>query len=291
MPSEIYVFHPGVGQRKSGAPGPIVITRSGTNFVHIEQDFPSTQTTTAYFHGAVVPPDLLGAGNVIFRITLRQVTAGSGLLAEFGVYYNTLTHPTPPTPYSPTPPDRDTPMTLIGTYAVPIPGVVGQEVSVEFSLPVGTFTSGDELLLAVERVIGGSDTFAGGTMGLVRLDTEFPIQGGGGGTGEWSQTTDPGPPSQDFIFPIDGASRKVSIGTVTTAPTAASGSDPGAMFRVEQGHIEVQGVKAGDWDGPHFVIGKYHLWFDTVGNLRVKDILGGGAITGPLDGTIVGTQS
>ena len=83
MPNEIYVFHPGVGQKKSSDPGPIVSTESGTNFVFIEQKYESVATTTAYFHGAVVPPDLAAAGNVTIRITLRQVTAGAAQQVEF----------------------------------------------------------------------------------------------------------------------------------------------------------------------------------------------------------------
>ena len=100
-----------------------------------------------------------------------------------------------------------------------------------------------------------------------------------GVTGEW---TDAG----GYLYPADGATEKVSIGT-TTAPTAAAGSDPGAFLRVESGHIEIQGVNSGAWDGAHFVMGSYHFWVDASGRLRVKN----GVPTSDTDGGIVGMQS
>jgi hypothetical protein len=41
------------------------------------------------------------------------------------------------------------------------------------------------------------------------------------------------------------------------------------------------------WNGPHTIMGTYHLWIDGSGNLRIKS----GAPTGDTDGTIVGSQS
>lgn len=175
MPNEIYVFHPGVGQKKSGEPGPIVVTRGGTNFVYVEQVFSANLTTTADFHGAVVPPNLAPAGNATFRLVLRQVTAGVGMSVEFEVLYGLLTHPEVPPPYVPAPPVRDIPLISIASIVVPIPGAVGLEVAVPFTVPVASFMSGQEVLLSVRRVIGGGDTFVGGAVALERLDMDFPI--------------------------------------------------------------------------------------------------------------------
>lgn len=41
------------------------------------------------------------------------------------------------------------------------------------------------------------------------------------------------------------------------------------------------------WDGPHPILGTYHIWVDSTGDLRIKN----GQPTGDTDGTIVGTQS
>lgn len=102
--------------------------------------------------------------------------------------------------------------------------------------------------------------------------------------GEWQ---DIGAAPNDFLAPTDGANKKVSVGTVTNPPTAAAGTDPGAFFRVEQGHIEVKGTGAGDWDGPHLVLGTYHFWIDSSSRLRMKN----GAPSSDTDGNIIGMQS
>ena len=108
------------------------------------------------------------------------------------------------------------------------------------------------------------------------------------GAGEWADLT-------THLAPVDGIAKKVSIGT-TTVPTAAGtpATDPGAMFRIEGGHIEIKGTPAGfggagEWDGPHFVMGTYHFWVDddTPGRLRMKN----GAPTSATDGDLVGAQS
>jgi len=112
------------------------------------------------------------------------------------------------------------------------------------------------------------------------------------GAGEW---TSYGTTPNDFLAPSAGATKKVSIGTVTTPPSAATPfTDPGAQVRIEGGHLEIKGTPAGygaagDWDGPHLVMGPYHFWVDaeTPGNLRIKS----GAPTSANDGDIVGTQS
>ncbi len=41
------------------------------------------------------------------------------------------------------------------------------------------------------------------------------------------------------------------------------------------------------WNGAHLILGSYHLWVDSAGDLRIKS----GAPIGDTDGTIVGTQS
>ena len=41
------------------------------------------------------------------------------------------------------------------------------------------------------------------------------------------------------------------------------------------------------WNGLHPIMGKYHLWIDATGDLRIKD----SQPTSDTDGTIVGVQS
>lgn len=57
---------------------------------------------------------------------------------------------------------------------------------------------------------------------------------------------------------------------------------------VEVARMSTLGLQTGStWNGPHAVLGVYHLWVDSSGRLRIKS----GAPTGDTDGTIVGTQS
>ena len=41
------------------------------------------------------------------------------------------------------------------------------------------------------------------------------------------------------------------------------------------------------WNGGHLVMGAYHLWIDSTGDLRIKS----SAPSSDTDGTVVGTQS
>lgn len=42
-----------------------------------------------------------------------------------------------------------------------------------------------------------------------------------------------------------------------------------------------------EWNGNHLVMGDYHLWVDSTGDLRIKS----GEPTSDTDGTVVGTQT
>lgn len=46
-------------------------------------------------------------------------------------------------------------------------------------------------------------------------------------------------------------------------------------------------VGNGSWNGSHMVMGTYHMWIDSTGDLRIKN----GVPTGDTDGTVVGTQT
>lgn len=58
---------------------------------------------------------------------------------------------------------------------------------------------------------------------------------------------------------------------------------------MNSGHLQIVGSNtgAGDWQGPHMIMGIYHIWVDDTGDLRIKS----GAPTSHDDGAIVGTQS
>lgn len=143
----------------------------------------------------------------------------------------------------------------------------------------------EEGMLCYVKDTGGGSPGMYQLVGGITNGDWVPVSFGGGG--EWIQSTDPGPPSQDFLRPTDGDTRKVSIGTVTNAPTAGV-AGASAMFRVENGNIEIMGINAGEYNGPHLVMAGWHFWVDaTTGNFYVKN----GVPSGPTDGSIVGTQS
>lgn len=54
--------------------------------------------------------------------------------------------------------------------------------------------------------------------------------------------------------------------------------------------LEVNGnmkISSGAWNSGHLILGSYHLWVDSTGDLRIKS----SAPTSDTDGTVVGTQS
>lgn len=89
-------------------------------------------------------------------------------------------------------------------------------------------------------------------------------------SGEWAD-------GGTFIYPSDGIAKKVSVGKLT-AP-----SDAGAIMEVTNGHLQVGST----WDGPHLVMGTFHLWIDAIDRLRMKN----GVPSSDLDGDLVGMQS
>lgn len=46
-------------------------------------------------------------------------------------------------------------------------------------------------------------------------------------------------------------------------------------------------IPGGGWDESHLILGPYHLWVDSSGDLRIK----GGVPTSDTDGVVVGSQS
>lgn len=46
-------------------------------------------------------------------------------------------------------------------------------------------------------------------------------------------------------------------------------------------------IDSGAWNGRHLVLGSYHIWVDSTGDLRIKS----SAPTNDTDGTIIGSQS
>jgi hypothetical protein len=50
---------------------------------------------------------------------------------------------------------------------------------------------------------------------------------------------------------------------------------------------QVEMMTGSTFDGPHPVLGAYHLWIDATGDLRIKSSVP----TTDLDGTVIGTQT
>lgn len=84
-----------------------------------------------------------------------------------------------------------------------------------------------------------------------------------------------------FIYPINGAAKKVVVGKIT-AP-----ADANAIMQVTNGNFQINGT----WNGGHLVMGispnDYHFWVDGLGQFRVNSGIPGGDFVG----TIVGRQS
>lgn len=49
----------------------------------------------------------------------------------------------------------------------------------------------------------------------------------------------------------------------------------------------IRQVEGATWNGPHPILGQYHIWVDATGDVRIKST----PPTTDLDGTIIGTQS
>lgn len=51
--------------------------------------------------------------------------------------------------------------------------------------------------------------------------------------------------------------------------------------------IAINQTQGSYWNGPHPIMGSYHLWIDATGDLRIKS----SPPTSDLDGTVVGSQT
>lgn len=114
MAREQFNIHPGVGRNRA-SDGPILITKSGTFFAWLEQEYPAGQDKQTFVQGITVPPGLLtGVSDYVqFRVAFRQETADSGqIVAEVLTRFLDYTGP---------PPNRDA-ASLVGLSA-PAPGV------------------------------------------------------------------------------------------------------------------------------------------------------------------------
>jgi hypothetical protein len=60
-----------------------------------------------------------------------------------------------------------------------------------------------------------------------------------------------------------------------------------ASGAVNYGHLQARGQNSGAWNGPRLILGAYHLWVDSTGDLRIKS----SAPTSDTDGAVVGTQT
>jgi hypothetical protein len=71
---------------------------------------------------------------------------------------------------------------------------------------------------------------------------------------------------------------------------AGAGGPQRVRYNPTSTNIEFEnnvGASSGAWNGSHFVLGNYHLWVDSTGDLRIKN----GVPSSDTDGTVVGVQT
>ena len=99
-----------------------------------------------------------------------------------------------------------------------------------------------------------------------------------------------------FVAPKSASGAwKLVVWGVQYAPGVTENIDVGrpkiyqAHQAVNSGHLQIIGTNtgAGTWDGAHMIMGAYHLWIDSTGDLRIKN----SAPTSDTDGAVVGTQT
>lgn len=74
------------------------------------------------------------------------------------------------------------------------------------------------------------------------------------------------------------------INTATISVTAGDLTVEVGDAVLEAGSLDIQNSA---WNAGHIVIGAYHIWVDSTGDLRIKN----GAPSSDTDGTVVGTQT
>jgi hypothetical protein len=79
----------------------------------------------------------------------------------------------------------------------------------------------------------------------------------------------------------------ISLPIVSASPRYADDLNWALTRTLREMAAEINKMKGSAWDGPHPILGAYHLWIDATGDLRIKS----STPTTDLDGTIVGTQS
>lgn len=108
-----------------------------------------------------------------------------------------------------------------------------------------------------------------------------------GGSSKWD---DPGA----YIEPLATPGKAVAIG-VSGGPVAGEklrvGSALAASAIIAEGHVQIDDDSsggyagdAGDWDGPHLILGDYHVWVDSLAVTRIKN----GAPASEFDGSPIG---
>ncbi|TMV82325.1 hypothetical protein FGG78_24360 [Thioclava sp. BHET1] len=105
-----------------------------------------------------------------------------------------------------------------------------------------------------------------------------------------------GPVWQEVLVPFNLQRAGFSKGSARLRiGLPATGADTGALdlfgaelfaarAPVHGGNLRTFGAKAGAWDGPHLILGNWHFWVDTAGDLRRK----ASAPKHPSDGKVVG---
>ena len=111
--------------------------------------------------------------------------------------------------------------------------------------------------------------------------------------------------ASDYIFEIQNSNEIKLFGNANNKIWLSSGQlyfdansnmrlySNGGIISLNPAHASGKNLEirttlgSSDYDKGHIVLGSYHIWVDTTGNLRIKS----SAPTGDTDGTIVGTQS
>lgn len=162
MPEFRYMMHPGAGQNPAVS-GAQRVAVTGTNFVWLEQLFPTGQDKRSDFQGISIPPTILPASNVTWRCVFRQLgpSVGSNVVIDLR-YANVTGGP------------RDVAPTAIGPQIVAAAGAVDGEFTAIFTAPSAGFVGDQELPFQVHRIGSDAADDLGADIALVRVDVLIP---------------------------------------------------------------------------------------------------------------------
>lgn len=162
MPVYRYVLHPGAGQNPSSGGG-LRTVQEGTEFTWQEVLMPKGQDTESHFQSIVIPDGVLGAGNLTFICTFRQIGAAVGTDVRLDLKFLQVTSG-----------PRDSAPASIGPVTYTTPAVANGEFSYSFTTALAAFSADEEVAFQVHRIgTSGADDL-GADIALVRVEVKIP---------------------------------------------------------------------------------------------------------------------